>query len=165
MQDKLKQKLLVTSPTCWNSLYDAIESVVENSVADLNDLCAKLDICCFNEKEIVFLKEYCAVLKPLSRGLDILQGEDNCFNGTLLPILVTIIKKIKDKESEFSAATVGLIDSIDSAIKRRFSQIFDSHDGIIAAVASPKFKLRWVEKQEKKDWYKQMLLDKMHLRI
>ena len=92
MQEKLKQKLLVPSPTRCNSFYDAIERVVENSVADLNDLCAKLDICCFNEKEIVFLKEYCAVLKPLSRGLDILQGEDNCFYGTLLPTLVTIIK-------------------------------------------------------------------------
>ena len=99
--------------------YDAIEKVVENSVADLNDFCAKLDIRCFNEKEIMFLKEYCAVLKPLSRGLDILQGEDNCFYGTLLPTLtlVTIIKKIKDKKSELSATTVGLVDSIDSAIK------------------------------------------------
>ena len=34
---------------------------------------------------------------------------------------------------------------------------------IIAAVALPKFKLRWVEKQEKIDWYKQMLLDEMRL--
>ena len=62
MQEKLKQKLLVPSTTCWNSFYDAIERVVENSVADLNDLCAKLDIRCFNEKEIMFLKEYCAAL-------------------------------------------------------------------------------------------------------
>lgn len=74
---------------------------------------------------------------------------------------MTIIKKIK--ESELSATTVGLVDSIDSAIKQRFSQIFDSRDVIIAAVASPKFKLRWVEKQEKKNWYKQILLDEMHL--
>lgn len=58
---------------------------------------------------------------------------------------------------------VGLVTSIDSAIKQRFSQIFHSHDAIIAAVASPKFKLRWVEKQGKKDQYKQMLLDEMRL--
>ena len=78
---------------------------------------------------------------------------------TQLPTLVTIIKKIKDREYELSTTIAGLADSIDSAIKRRFSQIFDSHDVIISAVASQKIKLRWVEKQEKKDWYKQMLLD------
>lgn len=50
MQEKLKQKLLVPSPTHWNSFYDAVERVVENSVVDLNDLCAKLDIHCFNER-------------------------------------------------------------------------------------------------------------------
>jgi len=68
--------------------------MVENSVLDLNDLCVKLDICCFNEKEVIFLKENCAVLKTLSRGLDILQGKDNCFYGTLLPTLETIIKQV-----------------------------------------------------------------------
>ena len=83
--------------------------------------------------------------------------------ATLLPTLETIIKKIKDSKSELSGMTVGLVTSIDSAINRRFSQIFDSHDAIIAAVASPKFKLRWVEKQEKKGQYKQMLLDEMRL--
>ena len=165
MQERLKRKLLVPSPTHWNSFYDAVERVVENSIVDLNNLCVKFDIRCFNEKEVTFLKEYCAVLQLFSRGLDILQGEDNCFYGTLLPTLETIIKKIKDKKSELSGMTVGLVTSIDSAINRRFSQIFDSYDAIIAAVASPKFKLRWVEKQEKKDQYKQMLLDEMHLLI
>ena len=94
--------LLVPSITRWNSYYNAVERVVENSLADLNDLCAKLDLRGFNEREIVFLTEYCAVLKPLSRGLDILQGEDNCFYGTLLPTFETIIKKINAKKSELS---------------------------------------------------------------
>ena len=163
LQEVLKRKLLVPSTTHWNTYYDALERVVENPLADLNDLCAKLDLYGFNEREIVFLKEYCAVLKPLSRGLDILQGEDNCFYGTLLSTLETIIKKVNAKKSELSPTIVGLVDSIERAIRRRFSMLFDSHDAIIAAVASPKFKLRWVEKQEKKDQYKQMLLDEMHL--
>ncbi|XP_065908790.1 zinc finger BED domain-containing protein 4-like [Dysidea avara] len=160
LQDKLKGKLLVPSPTRWNTCYDAIERMVENSLADLNDLCAELD---FNEGEIMFLKEYCTVLKPLSRGLDILQDEDNCYYGTLLPTLETIIKKIKAKKSELSATIVGLVDTINGAIRQRFSAQFDSHDAIIAAVASPKFKLRWVEAQETRDQYKQMLLDEMRL--
>ena len=66
LQEVLKRKLLVSSTTRWNTYYDAVEIVVENPLADLNDLCAKLDLHDFNEREIVFLKEYCAVLKPLS---------------------------------------------------------------------------------------------------
>ena len=38
--------------------------------------------------------EYYATIEPLSRGLDILQGEDCCYYGTLLPTLTTIVKKI-----------------------------------------------------------------------
>ena len=116
MQERLKRKLLVPSPTRRNSFYDAVERVVENLSVDLNDLCVKFDIRCFNEKEVTFLKEYCAVLQSLSRGLDILQGKDICFYSTLLPTLETIIKKIKDKKSELSGMMVGLVTSIDSAI-------------------------------------------------
>ena len=39
IQEKLKRKLLVPSPTRWNSYYDAVTRIVENSLADLNDLC------------------------------------------------------------------------------------------------------------------------------
>ena len=62
LQEVLKRKLLVPSSTHWNAYYDAVERVVENPLADLNDLCAKLDLSSFNEREILFLQEYCAVL-------------------------------------------------------------------------------------------------------
>ena len=68
--------------TRWNSYYDAVVRVTENLIAELNDLCTKLELRCFTEQEFKFLKEYCIVLKPVSRGLDILQGEDNCFFGS-----------------------------------------------------------------------------------
>ena len=69
----------------------------------------------------------------------------------MLPTLETIIKKINAKKSELSPTIVGLVDSIERVVRRWFSMLFDSHDAIIAAVTSPKFKLRSVEKQEKKD--------------
>ena len=98
-------------------------------------------------KEIAFLKEYCSVLKPLARGLDILQGEDNCFYGTLLPNLETIIKKIKALIPQLSTATVGLVYTIESSIKHRFAKVFESNNAIIAAITLPKFKLKWVDDQ------------------
>ena len=95
MHDKFKRKLLIPSPTRWNSYYDAVLRVVENSSSNLNEVCINIEIRCFSERELAFLKEYCAVLKPLSKGLDILQGEDDCYYGTLLITLETISKKQK----------------------------------------------------------------------
>ena len=94
-QEIAKRKFLVLSKTQWNSYYDAIVRITENITSELNELCTRMRIHTFVKKEIVSLKEYCSVLKPLARGLDILQGKDNCFYGTLLPTLETIIKKNK----------------------------------------------------------------------
>jgi len=95
MTEKLKRKLLVPSPTRWNSYFDAVSRVIENPSSVLNEFCNDIGIRSFSEKELAFLKEYCVVLEPLSKGLDILQGEDRCYYGTLLPTLHTIIKKPK----------------------------------------------------------------------
>ena len=119
----------------------------------------------FAEKEIVFLKEYCSVLKPLARGLDILQGEDNCFCGTLLPTLETIIKKIKTLIPQLSTATVGLVYTIESSIKHHFAKVFESNNAIIAAITLLKFKLKWVDDQRKKDQFKQVLMQEIRLRV
>ena len=163
MNEKLKRKLLVPSPTRWNSFYDAVARVVENSSPTLNELCTSIGLRSFSEKELAFLKEYCVTLEPLSRGLDILQGEDCCYYGTLLPTLETIVKKTKAEVPNLSTMTTGLAYAVESSIKRRFSHIFDSKVAIIAALTSPKFKLKWVDTQEKKDAYEQMMVDELRL--
>ena len=161
VEEVLKRKLIVPTATRWNSYFDAVSRIIENSLPELNELCTKLDLRCFSEKEFNFLKEYCKVLKPLARGLDILQGEDNCYYGTLLPTLETILKKTRAMKPEISMVTLGLAVCIDGSIKQRFSKIFESKDAIVAAISLPKFKLKWVEELAKKDQYKQMFIDEM----
>ena len=163
VQEIAKRKLLVPSPTRWNSYYHAVFRVTENSIAELNELCTRMEIRCFAEREITFLKEYCTVLEPLSRGLDILQREDNCFFGTLLPTLETVIKKITAMRPKLSSMTIGLVGLIESSIKRRFQCIFESKNAIIAAISLPKFKLRWIDDQTKKDQLKQMFIQEIRL--
>ena len=163
VQEITKRKLLVPSPTRWNSYYHAVLRVTENSIAEINELCTRMEIRCFAEREITFLKEYCTVLEPLSRGLDILQGEDDCFFGTLLPTLETIIKKITAMRPKLSSMTIGLVGLIESSLKRRFGCIFGSKDATIAAISLPKFKLRWIDDQTKKDQLKQMFIQEIRL--
>ena len=47
------------------------------------------------------------------------------------------------------------------AIKDHFHNVSENDDSILAATVLPKFKLKWVESQRKKDDYKQMLLQAM----
>ena len=76
-------------------------------MVDLNELCNRMDLRHFVEREIAFLKEYCIALKPLAMGLDILQGEENCYYGILLPTLETILKKTLSVKPELSNMTTG----------------------------------------------------------
>ena len=130
----------------------------KNSISALNELCTRIEVRCFSDRKITFLNEYCAVLKLLSRGLDTLQGEDNCFSNNLLPTLETIIKKFKTMKASLSSMTVVLVDCIVNAIKHCFWDIFENDDSILAAIVLSKLKLKWVESQWKKVKYKQLLL-------
>ena len=143
--------MIVPTATRWNSYFDAVSQIIETPLPKLNELCTKLDLRCFSEKEFNFLKEYCKVLKPLARGLDILQGEDNCYYGTLLPTLETILKKTRAMKPDISMMTLGLAVCIDSSIKQHFNKFFESKDANIAPVNLPKFKLKLVEELAKKD--------------
>ena len=72
VEEVAKRKLLVPTPTRWNSCYDTVVQITENSTTKLNKLCTGMGLHCFNDKEITYLNEYCDVLKPLAKGLDIL---------------------------------------------------------------------------------------------
>ena len=57
--------------------------------------------------------------------------------------------------------TTGLAGAIKDTIRNRFEKVFQSDNAILAAVTLPKFKLKWMESQIKKDLYKQMLIQKI----
>uniref|UniRef100_A0A3P9J0K6 HAT C-terminal dimerisation domain-containing protein n=1 Tax=Oryzias latipes TaxID=8090 RepID=A0A3P9J0K6_ORYLA len=65
VQEVSQRKLLVPSSTRWNSFYDAVSRVAEIPMNELNNLCNKLGIKCFNEKEYQFMHVYCIAMKPL----------------------------------------------------------------------------------------------------
>uniref|UniRef100_A0A8D0A9S2 HAT C-terminal dimerisation domain-containing protein n=1 Tax=Sander lucioperca TaxID=283035 RepID=A0A8D0A9S2_SANLU len=96
VDELVSKKLLVPCTTRWNSFYDALARICEISKVDLNTISSKLGLTAITEREHQFLKEYCTVMKPLTVALDILQGEDNCFHGTLLPTMETLMLKTEN---------------------------------------------------------------------
>lgn len=112
VEDVIKRKLIVPTATRWNSFHDALSQISQIALTDLNTLCNQMRIKCITEKEYHFLKEYCTILKPLATALDILQGEDHCYYGTILPTLEVLMSKTLALQSGLSAMTSGLPDAI-----------------------------------------------------
>ncbi|KAL4007318.1 hypothetical protein ACER0C_001170 [Sarotherodon galilaeus] len=151
-----KKKLIVPVSTRWNSFHDALSRITDIPLAELNTVCTQFGIKCFTDREYLFLKEYCIVLKPLTVALDILQGEENCYFGILLPTLEILMSRTLALQDELKL-TASLPDIIVKAIKVHFSSMMDNKEALLAAVTLPKFKLRWIREEEKKDMVRAML--------
>uniref|UniRef100_A0A667WTV6 HAT C-terminal dimerisation domain-containing protein n=1 Tax=Myripristis murdjan TaxID=586833 RepID=A0A667WTV6_9TELE len=161
VSEVVTKKLLVPCTTRWNSFYDAVARIVEIPMTDLSAISDRLQLKSISDRELHFLKEYCATMKPLTVALDILQGEDNCYFGTLLPTLETLMSKTLEVKDSLTVAT-GLPKAIVQAIKRRFASVLESSDAMLAAVTLPKFKLRWLRDQRKKEMIKGILVAECH---
>lgn len=104
----LKRKLIIPTATRWNSTHDALSLITEIPVRDLNTIFSRLGLKGITEREYQFLKEYCAVTRPLAAALDILQGEDDCYYGTLLPTLEILMSKLLALKDGLSKMTAGM---------------------------------------------------------
>jgi len=64
--------------TRWNSHYDAV-SLVLKAGDKLNVVCTQLGLPQFQPQHINFMREYTALMGPVAKALDVLQGEKNCY--------------------------------------------------------------------------------------
>ncbi|XP_034556142.1 uncharacterized protein LOC117824687 [Notolabrus celidotus] len=157
VEDAIAKRLLVPCTTRWNSFYDALAWISEVPMVELNSISSKLQLKCISEREHHFLREYCAVMKPLTVALDILQGEDNCYYGTIIPTLKALMCKTLEMKNGLKIL-VRLPDVIVQAINSRFALVLKSEDTTLAAVTLQRFRLRWLCDQERKDRVKASLI-------
>lgn len=161
VEQEAKQKLLIPCETRWNSLYDALNRIVNIGLVKLNAINKALDLKCFSEKELSLLQQYCAVAKPLTEALDVLQGEDNCYYGFLLPVLASLKSKLLGMSNESCLLVPGMREAILNALERRFAGVQIQKDAKLAAVAHPFFKTKWVDSVKEKQELKALLLVEM----
>jgi len=102
-----------------------------------------LEVTLLHDNEVAFVQEYCSVMQPLALALDMLQAENKCYIGFLLPTLTFLECKPSVK------LTGPLIDAILSALGTRFAANSDRSELIIATVTLPQFRLRWLDKAKK----------------
>ncbi|KZS18188.1 Uncharacterized protein APZ42_015711 [Daphnia magna] len=108
----------------------------------LFSLCEQLGIPSVSEEDLEYLFEYVAIMQPISVYLDLLQGEDNCFLGHVLPT----IKKIRVK-LEGLVLEKGLLEKLDE----KFGALFQKDDYILSSISYSKFKFAWISSKADKE--------------
>ncbi|XP_060860233.1 uncharacterized protein LOC132937431 [Metopolophium dirhodum] len=99
IKNHLGRYLITPNATRWNSYYDAMKCILEN-IDKIEDVCNNLQLATISgPREISFLQEYCNVMKPISRALDILQGDKNVSLGYLLPTINAVHKSLNDMKN------------------------------------------------------------------
>lgn len=89
--------LVTPSATRWNSLYDNLQCFLKHykNLECINSLASNIGLPALKKEDIDILSEYAQVLEPLSKVLDIFQGNKSCFLG--IGVVLPLIEKIKRK--------------------------------------------------------------------
>lgn len=140
--------------TRWNSLYDALTQIVA-SKNHLPVLFESLDLKDpFTPSEITYIEEYCQVMAPLARALDLLQGDNKVYYGILLPTLTVVKSELEHTSKGNLRYGSRLAKACLDGLTRRFDKILTFGDedcrGLMAAITHPAFKIRWFEKANQK---------------
>ena len=148
----------------WNSYYNAMDKIRQiiskMSVDNYKIMCAELEIDALKNNEIVFLREYCEVMKPVTNALDIVQGEFQSHIGILLPTIILLKQKLLDLQHNLRYA-VPLVKALVAGMEKRFDHLMDRDDLILASVTMPRFKLRWIKEDTKREYAKSLLEKEM----
>ena len=95
--------------------------------------------------ELDFFAEYCDVMKPLAKALDLLQGEGKTsYMGYLLPTLILLQVKLRAKQHTVLTCAP-LIDALLAGIARRFASVLQDPQLAAAAITHPKFRTGWTQ--------------------
>lgn len=145
------KNLIRPVPTRWNSLFNAINRLLEMK-SNLNEICTKLGVPVFSEKELDFLEEYSTVSAPVAHALDRMQGEFGLFMGAVIPTLKQTERKLMELRTNAKQCEP-FLDAYLYGINHRFGSLLNYNPGepselVLASLSNPFFKLRWAPQSE-----------------
>lgn len=108
-KDLLKCVLKVPCETRWNSKFDSIKKIFEITKRESNferneintlirklksDLRSASHLQLLDQSDLCVISKYVQVMEPVACALDTLQGEYNCSQGFILPVLLSMKHRI-----------------------------------------------------------------------
>ncbi|XP_056132955.1 uncharacterized protein LOC130110008 [Lampris incognitus] len=151
VEDHCRLQLIRPNQTRWNSTFMAVERIIriiqEKGEEAIRNICEEFKLKTLTQAEIAFLTDYCSVMKPLVKALNILQSETNTHLGWLLPVICQLQAKLKRQETS-SKMCLPLIKAIQDGVQKRFGVMMMDPELIAAAILLPKFKTTWTERPD-----------------
>lgn len=164
-------KLTYPNSTRWNSFTESVVQLNKLKLK-LNELISALktrlnsntskQLRLLTVNDFTVMAEYEKIFLPVSKSLDILQGDKINSQGWIMPVLLSMRQRIEDATPvsnigrDFKNLMLKLIDN-------RFSKTLDfnlsNKDFILSAVSLPKFKLNFIKNNGDKTFARNMLLD------
>jgi len=83
----------------------------------------QIGLACITEAEMTFLKSYVHVMKPVSIAMDLLQSEQECCIGHVIPTIMGIQQKLKSMTVD--PAVNPLVTALSNGLSTRFKDMFD----------------------------------------
>jgi hypothetical protein len=149
----ITEKAVITSgATRWNGQYDAVTRLLEIG-SKLGDVCQAADVPKYKKLELECLEEYVAIMQSVAIAIDKLQAEKESYFGTVLPTLCIIQNKLQGILLKPLKHAESLVTALLQGMEKRFWNELALKgtvaNKIVAAVAHPYFKLRWVPENKK----------------
>lgn len=123
VEKHLNNLFVLKNDTRWNSNYNSMYRLhlfIKKQLSGLQQVMTSFGVELFRPVEIVYIKEYVKVMRPMVDALDILQGEKNVGMGFLLPTITILQRELQSmKEDSNITECKPLINSLLSSIYER----------------------------------------------
>ncbi|XP_058601280.1 uncharacterized protein LOC131520814 [Onychostoma macrolepis] len=142
IERECKLQLIRPVETRWNSLFLAVERILriirESGEGAVRAVTIALNVPMFSPAELAFLSDYASTMSPVSKALNILQGEVDVHMGWLVPTITLLTVKL-DRLQTSSKFCQPLISALQEGIQQRFGKMMNDPELISAAILLPKF--------------------------
>ncbi len=81
----------------------------------------------------------------MAKALDKIQGKEQAYLGSLLPIIAALIMVLQDFDNKPLVYCRPLVGALQNGMKKRFGKLMDDLDVLLAATFHPQFRLFWLE--------------------
>lgn len=172
-KEELGEVLKFPCETRWNSRFDCVKqcnrpeiqgklnSLIDNLKKQLNSESSKqLKILVPNNFNV--LQQYENVMAPVARALDILQGENNCNQGDILPVISSMkmhISRLPEDQNIIRDFKSTMLQAINDRFGNLFVYNAMNKDFILGTITSPQYKTGVIQKDMDKLFAKNLLID------